>query len=109
MRIGLQVLLKPALIEFRIIEGGEARGQAAKRPDELELSGDYVSGVTNLYLSCKLESVLGLMLHLAKRISGGEKKRDQTVVGKNRILEVAGFLGHGKGAAQQFETSTQMP
>src|SRR6516162_67800 len=109
VRIGLQLLLKPALIELRIAERGEARGQAAESPDEPDLSGDYVGGVTNLCLSCKLESVLGLALHIAKRISGGEKKRNQTVVGKNRILEVTGFLGRGKGAAQQFETSAQMP
>ena len=43
MRIGLQVLLEPDLIELRIVEGGEARGQAAESPDEPELSGDYVS------------------------------------------------------------------
>ena len=37
VRIGLQVLLKPALIELRIVEGGEARGQAAESPDEPDL------------------------------------------------------------------------
>jgi hypothetical protein len=64
------VLLKPALIKPRIVEGGEARGQAAESSDEPYLSGDYVGDITNLCLSCKVEPVLGLALHVAKRISG---------------------------------------
>jgi len=43
VRIGLQLLLKPALIELRIAERGEARGQAAESPDEPDLSGDWRS------------------------------------------------------------------
>src|SRR5271165_7310879 len=39
VRIGLQVLLELALIELRIVEGGEARGQASESPDEPETSG----------------------------------------------------------------------
>jgi hypothetical protein len=109
MRIGLQVLLEPALIELRIVEGGEARRQAAKCPDEPELSDDYVDDVLKLCLSCELESVLGLTLHVAKRISGSEKKRDQTVAGKNCVFDVAGFLSGGKGASQQSEAGAQMP
>ncbi len=34
VRIGLQVLLEPVLIELRIVEGGEARGQAPESPDK---------------------------------------------------------------------------
>jgi hypothetical protein len=36
------MLLEPALIEFPVIEGGEARGQAPNSSDEAELSDDYV-------------------------------------------------------------------
>ena len=104
VRIGLQVLLEPALIELRIAERGQARRQAQESPDEPELSDDYVDDVTKLGLSCELESVLGLPQHVAKRISGGKENRNQTVAGIGRILEVAGLLRGSEGASQQFET-----
>src|SRR5271165_6771441 len=98
VRIGLQVLLELALIELRIVEGGEARGQASESQDEPELSDDNVDDVTKLGLSCEFESVFGLALYIDKRISGGQKKCDQTVAGIDRIFEVAGFLHHSAGS-----------
>src|SRR5262249_60628042 len=64
---------------------------------------------TKLCLSCELQSVLGLALHVAKWISEGEKKRDQTVAGIDRIFEVAGLLRRDEGAPQQFDTGAQVP
>jgi len=109
VRIGLQVLLEPALIELRIVEGGEAPGKAPESQDESELSDDYVDDVTKLCLSRELEAVFGLPLHDAKRISDGEKKRDQTIAKESRIFEVAGFLRRSEGAPQQFYTSAEVP
>ena len=78
MRIGLQVLFELALIKFRIVERGQAWGKATESPDKSELSDDDVGNVNKLCRSCELESILGLSLHVAKRFSGGEKKRYQT-------------------------------
>jgi hypothetical protein len=105
----LQVLLEVGLIELRIVEGREARGQTPEGPDEPELSNDDVSDITKLRLPHELESMLGLALDVAKRISGGQQNRDQTVAGIDRVFEVTGLLRRGKGAPQQFETGAEVP
>ena len=102
------MLLKPILVELRIVEGGEAWGQAPESADEPKLSDDYVDDETKLCLSCKLESVLGLALDVAKRICCGEQHGHQSVAGIDRIFEVADLLRRGKGVPQQFDTVAQV-
>jgi hypothetical protein len=109
MRIGLQVRLEPALIKLWIAERAEACRQALERSDEPELSNDYVDDVAEVGFSCEFESALGLAPHVAKRISGCEKNRNQTIARIDCVLEVSSFLRRLEGASQQFETTAQVP
>jgi len=109
VRIGLQVLFEPALIELGIVERRQARSQATESTDKSELCDDYVDNVSKLCCSCELESVLSLPLHVAERISGGEKKRYPTVPRIDRILEITCLLRRSEGASEQFETAAQGP
>src|SRR5262249_36732528 len=51
-------------------------GQASESPDKSELADDYVDDVTKLCLSCELQAIFDLTLHVAKRSTDGEKKCD---------------------------------
>src|SRR5689334_15652523 len=98
------MLLKPILIEIRIVEGGEAWGQALESADEPKLPDDYVDDEAELRLPGELESVLGLAMDVAKRFSCGEQHGHQSVAGIDRIFEIADLLRRGEGVPQQFDT-----
>ncbi len=91
-RIRLQMLLEPLLVEPGVVEGAEDRGQAAQRPDQLELPGDPVDDDTEPRLAGEVELGLGRPLHLVERIAAGEKMRDHVGAGKDPIGEIAGLL-----------------
>ena len=100
-RIRLQMLLEPLLVEPGVVEGAEDRGQAAQRPDQLELPGDPVDDETEPRLAREVEPGLGLPLHLVERIAAGEKVRDQVGAAIGRIGEIAGLLRRVEGAPHQ--------
>ena len=71
------MLLELALVELRIVEGGELGQQAPESLNEPELSGDDVGDETELRLPRELERILGFSLHIAERLSHGEQERFQ--------------------------------
>src|SRR6195256_677942 len=99
--IPLQMLLEPLLVEPGVVEGAEDRGQAAQRPDQLELPDDPVDDETEPRLAREVEAGLGLPLHLVERIAAGEKVRDQVGAAIGPIGEIAGLLRRVEGEPYQ--------
>jgi hypothetical protein len=61
--------LKLKFIKLLIIERAEFWRQPAEGPDKPELNADEIHGEAKPGLPCKLEAMLGFLLHLHERIS----------------------------------------
>src|SRR6201746_1169620 len=95
------MMFEPALIEPSIIEGAELGRQATQSPDQTELGGEKADHLPEPSFPDEFKPVLGLSLHLAQRIAGCEKIRDEVVAAVCRKGEVAGFVCDIEGATHQ--------
>src|SRR6516225_6254557 len=100
--------LKSKLIEFVIVEGAKFRRQPTEGPDKSELRGDLVCNKTEPNLLRKLETILGLMLHLRERIPRREKVRNQVVAAVSRKGKVTDPIGGIEGATHQIAAGPDM-
>src|SRR2546427_10696209 len=71
-----QMELEFKLVKILVVEAAKFRGQAAERPDKLELCGEKVNNESELHLLSKCKTVFGLTLNLRKRVSHCQKVRD---------------------------------
>src|SRR5260370_35469402 len=90
--LALQTLLEAALVELRAIEGCKGRPQSTEHADEPELPRHTVADESERHLPYEFESILGLPLDFAERISGGEKIGDQVDAAIGYIRRVTGHL-----------------
>ncbi len=108
-RIALEVALEPALVELRIVEGGEVGQEAPERPDEPELPGAHVGDETEPRLLRELQRALGSRCTSPRRIALGEEKRVDAGRGVGDIGEVARLLRRGTRASHELEAGAQVP
>src|SRR5271167_2836645 len=99
-RIVLQMLLEAALVELHVIGECEVRRTSTKNPNEPKLRDCDVDYETKPHPANDLEPILRLSLHVAERISGTEKVRDQVDAAIGCIGEVAGAQRRVEGAPQ---------
>jgi hypothetical protein len=75
-RIALQMSLEAILVDLRVVERVEVRGQSTEQPDEPELRGNDVADQAKLHSLHEFEAILSLPLDLNERISRRQKVRD---------------------------------
>src|SRR5215471_3118081 len=100
--------LELQFIEVFIVEGSEFRRRTTKGVDKAELRRDDVNSEAKPRLLRKLESILGLTLHLHERIACRQKVRVQVHAAVCREREVADFIRGLEPAAYQITTSPDM-
>src|SRR3984957_2756669 len=96
--IALEALLEATFVELCVTEGGKGRRQPSEHADKPELPGHAVADETERHLPYEFESILGLLLGLTERISGGEKIRDQVDAAICYMRQVTGFLRRRKSS-----------
>src|SRR6266404_4366362 len=101
------MLLKLTFIEFRIVEGGEARGQASKKPNEHKLASYAVDADTVPGFSAVLERSVDFPLHLTKRFSAGDEVGYHMGGDVDRCWQIARFQGRLLPAPQEHAASGQ--
>src|SRR5260370_7643893 len=106
--ITIQMLLEAALVELRIIEGGEVRCQSTERPDQSVLRGNDVADETEPHLLHEFERALDLVLDVSERIPGGEKIGIQVVAAIGRISKVPGALRRVESSPQEDAAGRQV-
>src|SRR5260370_33121024 len=94
------MLLEGALVELRVIEGGEVRCQSTERPGQSVLRGNDVADETEPHLLHEFERALDLVLDISERISGGEK------IGIH-VVPAIGCIREGRGALRGVERARQ--
>ncbi|MFY0533372.1 hypothetical protein [Nannocystis pusilla] len=102
-QITLQMPLESALVELRVVEGAEVRGQPAEGSDEPELSHDAVDDEAEPGLAHELEASLGFSLDVAEGLAGEEKIGERGHADIGRKGEIAGFLRGVEGASYPLE------
>src|SRR5258706_6001915 len=104
----LQALLEAALVELRAIEGCKGRPQSTEHADEPELPRHTVADESERHLPYEFESILGLPLDFAERISGGEKIGDQVDAAIGYIGKITGHLRRRESLPQQVTAHRQV-
>src|ERR1700754_4191934 len=78
-RVRLEVLFEECLVELRVVERVERRGQTPQGEDQLELRRDDVDDETEAKLAGEGESGLGFLLNLRQWLAASEEVGDQIV------------------------------
>src|SRR3954454_18659571 len=91
-----------------MVEGAKLRGQPTQGPDKSQLRGDDVNHQPEARFLGKRETALGFRLDLGKRISHGQKVRDQLVAAVRGKCKVTDSVGGIEGAKYQFATAQGM-
>ena len=73
------------------------------------MCGDEVDDDTEPRPARELEPGFGLVLHLGERIAAREQVRDEVVLAKDRIGEIAGLLRRVEGAPHERTARPDMP
>src|SRR5438093_8003984 len=100
--------LELQFIKVFIVEGSEFRRRTTKGADKAELRRGDVNSEAKPRLLRKLESILGLTLHLHERISCRQKVHVQVHAAVCREREVADFVRGLEPATYQITTSPDM-
>src|SRR5262245_66437666 len=90
------------------INGAECRRRATEVPDEPELRGHLVDGVTKAGFLCKRETMLGFALHLNQPIARREQQCVQAGATVRGEREVANLVPDCESATQQFVANPDM-
>src|SRR5215475_14070153 len=100
--------LESKLLKLPVVKGAEFRRRTTECSDKPELRRDDVNSEAKPRLLRKLESILGLTLHLHKRISCRQKVRVQVHTAVCREREVADFVRGLEPATYQITTSADV-
>jgi hypothetical protein len=100
--------LELRLVEPGVVQGPEARGQPAQCADQLQLREDPVDDETEMGLLRKVDSGLGLALHLVERIAAGEQVREKMLAAEDGEGEITGLLRRVEGAAHERAAGAHM-
>src|ERR1700691_192461 len=106
--VGGQTALDPNLIKLCVVEGPEFRRKSPQGADQPKLDRDEVDSHPESRLLCKGETILGLALHLGKRVAHREKVRGQGVATVGAEGQVAILVCHFECPTQQIPTIPEM-
>src|SRR4029453_4784965 len=100
-RVGREVVLKSALVEFGTAKGAKLWCQSAKHPDQPELCPDHIGYETELRLLREFESGFCVTLNLWECLAACEKVCDQSAARNVRKAQVPRFLRRPERGSHQ--------